>query len=181
VAVRVLRLEVPWVVLLVAALVLPLAAATVVMATITGESADTPTGMIRRPAAKTSKASSSNGEVTQRNSTDAALAILPALHGHEPAADEGVLAVVHEDPPDDPALAGLDPGRGGGHPVLSLAAHGAIPVHPKLARLGVHHGAIREQAAPGRAAGGRDPQVAPAPCASPVEPDHGHLHALGLS
>jgi hypothetical protein len=48
VAVRVLRLEVPWVVLLVAALVLPLAAATVVMATITGESADTPTGMIRR-------------------------------------------------------------------------------------------------------------------------------------
>ena len=46
-AVRVLRLAVPWVVLLVAALVLPLAAATVVMATITGESADTPTGMIR--------------------------------------------------------------------------------------------------------------------------------------
>jgi hypothetical protein len=43
--------------------------------------------------------------VTQRNSTDAALAILPALHGHEPAADEGALAVVHEDPPDDPAPA----------------------------------------------------------------------------
>jgi hypothetical protein len=46
VAVRVLRLEVPWVVLLVAALVPPLAAATVVMATITGASAATPTGMI---------------------------------------------------------------------------------------------------------------------------------------
>jgi hypothetical protein len=46
VAEGVLRLEVPWVVLLVAALVPPLAAATVVMATITGTSADTPTGMI---------------------------------------------------------------------------------------------------------------------------------------
>ena len=44
---RVLRLGVPWVVLLVAALVPPLAAATVVMATITAASADTPTGMIR--------------------------------------------------------------------------------------------------------------------------------------
>jgi hypothetical protein len=47
VAERVLRLEVPWVVLLVAALVLPLAAATVVGATIRGASADTPTRMIR--------------------------------------------------------------------------------------------------------------------------------------
>ena len=45
-AVRVLRLEVPWVVLSVAALVPPLAAATVVMVTIRGTSADTPTGMI---------------------------------------------------------------------------------------------------------------------------------------
>jgi hypothetical protein len=108
-----------------------------------------------------------------------ALVALPALHGHEPAA-EGARAVVHGDPPDDPAHAGLDLGRGGGHPVLSLAAHGAIPVHPKLVRLGVHHGAIREQATPGRAAGGRDPQVAPAPCASPVEPDHGHPAALQI-
>jgi hypothetical protein len=46
VAVRVLRLEVPWVVLLVAALVPPLEEATVVMATVTSASADTPTGMI---------------------------------------------------------------------------------------------------------------------------------------
>ena len=44
---RVLRLEVPWVVLLVAALVPPLAAATVVMATIATASADAPTMMIR--------------------------------------------------------------------------------------------------------------------------------------
>jgi hypothetical protein len=47
VAERVLRLEVRWVVLLVAALVLPLAVATVVVATIRGASADTPTRMIR--------------------------------------------------------------------------------------------------------------------------------------
>jgi hypothetical protein len=47
VAERVLRLEVPWVVLLVAALVLPLAAATAVVATIRGASADTPTRMMR--------------------------------------------------------------------------------------------------------------------------------------
>jgi hypothetical protein len=39
-------LEVPWVVQLVAALVLPLAAATVAAATIRGASADTPTRMI---------------------------------------------------------------------------------------------------------------------------------------
>jgi hypothetical protein len=56
----------------------------------------------------TSKASSSNGEVTQRNSIDAALAALRALYGHERAAEEA-LAVVHEDPPDDPALAGWEP------------------------------------------------------------------------
>jgi hypothetical protein len=43
---RVPRLEVSWVVLLVAALVLPLAAATVAAATIRGASADTPTRMI---------------------------------------------------------------------------------------------------------------------------------------
>jgi uncharacterized membrane protein YczE len=47
VAVRVLRLEVPWVVLLVAALVPPLAAGTVVMATMTGASPDTTTMMIK--------------------------------------------------------------------------------------------------------------------------------------
>ena len=45
---RVLRLEAPWAVLLVAALVPPLAAATVVMATIAVASADTPTMMIKR-------------------------------------------------------------------------------------------------------------------------------------
>ena len=44
---RVLRLEVPWVVLLVAALVPVLAADTVVMATIAAASADAPTMMIR--------------------------------------------------------------------------------------------------------------------------------------
>jgi hypothetical protein len=71
---------------------------------------------------------------------------LPALYGHERAAEDA-LAVVHEDPPDDSTLASLEPARAGSQPVLSLAGHGASS-HPKLARLGVHHGAIRKQQLP---------------------------------
>ncbi len=79
-----------------------------------------------------------------------------------------------------PRLPGLEPTRGGSHPVLSRAGHGAIPFTRNWAGSAVTTVPLGSRQVPGRAAGRRDPQVAPAPCASTVQPDHGHPAALQI-